>query len=432
LRSAARPTTIRDEADIIDGAGKKVLGGSPDLYGNLVRSLQASDASEDYLMAQLDVTGKVRTGFLQHTLLVGADADRYNTVSVTYNPVARYDSINIFEPSRYAENNAIPNFTRNTRTFAPIRRVGAYVQDLITISEKLKLLAGVRYSYQETGSRPFSYATNESTTPSKRYDDAFSPRVGLVYQPIKTMSLFASYANSFAVNTGLDVTNNSLPPSILNQYELGIKNDLFQGVLSANVTAYQIVNSNLAQPVLQNDPRYVGLTYPLTAQELAGEVTSRGVEVDVLSKPYLGWSFIGGYSYNQTKYTKSNAFEVGSLLRYNPNHTANASVYYTFGGDTFLKGLNAGIISTYIGERQAGRSTRRVVNGRPVENDLFRLIPLKAYTLFDLSVGYTLDRVSLRLKASNLLDAFNYNAHDDNSINPINPRQFSGTLSYQL
>jgi iron complex outermembrane receptor protein len=196
-------------------------------------------------------------------------------------------------------------------------------------------------------------------------------------------------------------------------------------VLSANVTAYQIVNSNLAQTVQPGAPNF-NKDLP-TAQELAGEVTSRGVEVDVLSNPYQGWSFIAGYSYNQTKYTKSNIFEVGSLLRYNPNHTANFSVFYTFGGDTFLKGLNAGFMTSYIGERQAGRSTRRTV-----ENDAFRLIPLEAYTLFDLSVGYTLDRVSLRLKASNLLDVYNFNAHDDNSINPIMPRQFSGTLAYRL
>jgi iron complex outermembrane receptor protein len=31
---------------------------------------------------------------------------------------------------------------------------------------------------------------------------------------------------------------------------------------------------------------------------------------------------------------------------------------------------------------------------------------------------------------TNLLNVLNYNAHDDNSINPIAPRQVSATLSW--
>ncbi|MGY2132196.1 TonB-dependent siderophore receptor [Hymenobacter sp. HD11105] len=408
LLSAARPTGIRAN-------------------GNLLRNTLQSSAKEGYILGQVDLMGKFNTGAINHNLLVGVDGDQYNSRSTSY-VAAAYDSINIYDPNKVLAQPRvradITNLTRNQLTKGGTRRGGIYAQDLISISEKLKVLAGLRWTYQETPSDVLTYRT-DVTTKTRRFDEAFSPRLGIVYQPIKTMSVFSSYSNSFNTNSGLDVTGTALPPSILDQYEVGIKNDLFQGVLSANVTAYQIVNSNLAQTVQPGAPNF-NKDLP-TAQELAGEVTSRGVEVDVLSKPYQGWSFIAGYSYNQTKYTKSNIFEVGSLLRYNPNHTANFSVFYTFGGDTFLKGLNAGFMTSYIGERQAGRSTRRTV-----ENDAFRLIPLEAYTLFDLSVGYTIDRVSLRLKASNLLDVYNFNAHDDNSINPIMPRQFSGTLAYRL
>ncbi len=408
LLSASRPTGIRPN-------------------GNLLRNVQRTSATEGYMLGQVDLMGKFATGSLNHTLLVGVDGDQYDSRNVSY-VTAAYDSINVFDPNRVVAQPRvradITNLTRNQRTTGGTRRGGVYAQDLLSISEKLKVLAGLRWTYQETPSDVLTYRT-DVTTKTRRFDEAWSPRLGIVYQPIQTMSLFSSYSNSFTINSGLDVTGTALKPSTLDQYEVGIKNDLFQGLLSANVTAYQIVNSNLAQTVLPDAPNF-NKDYP-TAQELAGEVTSRGVEVDILSKPYQGWSFIAGYSYNQTKYTKSTIYEVGSLLRYNPNHTANASVFYTFDNESALKGLNAGFVATYIGERQAGRSTRRTV-----ENDAYRLIPLKAYPLFDLSVGYTLDRVSLRLKASNLLDAYNYNAHDDNSINPINPRQFSGTLSYQL
>jgi iron complex outermembrane recepter protein len=112
-------------------------------------------------------------------------------------------------------------------------------------------------------------------------------------------------------------------------------------------------------------------------------------------------------------------------LRYNPNHTANASIYYTF-SDTKLKGLNVGLTAMYFGERQAGRSTRLTI-----KNDTFKLIPVNAYTQIDLSAGYNFSKISLRLKVSNLLDELSYNIHDDNSVNPIAPRMASATVAFK-
>jgi iron complex outermembrane recepter protein len=242
----------------------------------------------------------------------------------------------------------------------------------------------------------------------------------LVYQPRPTSSLFVSYANSFAVNTGVDVAGNALPPSFIDQYEAGWKNDLFGGKLSANLTVYQIKNSNLAQTSLENGNTNANI------RELAGEVTSRGLEVDVKTRAIGRFSVLAGYSYNRTVYTRSNTFIVGSLLRYNPNHTANASVYYNLPTTSRLRGLNLGLTAFYMGDRQAGRSTRVTV-----ANDAFRLIPLPAYTQVDASVGYSLARFSVRAKLSNVFNVLSYNVHDDNSINPIAPRMVSTTVAWR-
>ncbi|WP_245118519.1 TonB-dependent siderophore receptor [Hymenobacter volaticus] len=462
-RTGNRPSTIRNG----------VIPGSPatatrpaiperykeSLYGNWARTLSRTETSENYYLAQLDLTGKVRTGFLEHTVLVGADADQYNTQALTFT-AQPYDSINVFDRSRVLAQptNSVSSFDalyRNTRTFTNTRRAGFYVQDLMSISEKVKLLAGVRWSYQETPSDVYTYAAPTAadqslkvTQQNRRFDNAFSPRLGLVYQPIKTTSLFASYANSFQPNTGQDVTGVALPPSTFDQYEVGIKNDLFHGLLSANVTAYQIVNSNLAQTYLGPITDANGKTTDnlnTNIKELAGEVTSKGVEVDVQSKPMMGWTFITGYSYNHTAYTKSNIYENNSRLRYNPAHTANFSLYYNFGssfGDnSFLRGLTAGVTSYYVGDKLAGRNTRLYdpATGKPFvdasknpSGDAFRLISIPDYVLFDASLGYTYDRFSVRVKLANILDELSYNMHDDNSVNPIAPRNFSATASYRF
>lgn len=388
--------------------------------GTWIRGVQRSKINEKYYIAQADLTGNFKTAGISHTLLFGADADRYDTKTIAYNNLTRYDTINVFSLETSKQRSDIPGITARTLTSSPIDRLGVYVQDLISISDKLKLLAGVRYTYQETGSEVLTYADNK-TTETQRFDDAFTPRFGVVYQPLRSTSIFASYANSFNLNTGIDTTGNTLPPSFLNQYEAGIKNDFFNGLLSANITLYQIVNSNLAQSLIPANPNYP------TAQELAGEVTSKGIEVDVMSKIINGFTFLAGYSFNETKYTKSNTFIVGSKLRYNPAHTANASVFYSFNKEKALKGLTLGTTIFYTGERVAGRSTRLTV-----VNDAFRLIPLPDFTQVDVSAGYNLEQLTLRLKVSNLFNVLSYYVHDDNSVNPIAPRQFVGTISYRF
>ncbi len=386
--------------------------------GKWIRGLQRTEAKENYLMGQVDLTSQFSTGSINHNVLIGSDFDQYDTRTTAYVAMTKYDSTNIFQPKLFTPRTDVPTLKVNTVTNAPINRVGVYVQDLISFSAKLKLLAGLRYSYQQTGSSVLTVSTNK-TVVTTTFDDAFTPRLGLIYQPTKMMSIFSSYSNSFNVNTGIDITGNALPPSFINQFEVGVKNELFNGLLSANVTAYQIVNSNLAQTSLANGNTNSNI------RELAGEVTAQGVEVDLKSKPFLGFSLMAGYSYNETKYTKSNIFIEGSLLRYNPNHTANASIYYTF-SDTKLKGLNVGLTAMYFGERQAGRSTRLTV-----KNDTFRLIPVNAYTQVDLSAGYNFSKISLRVKVSNLLDELSYNIHDDNSVNPIAPRMVSATVAFK-
>ncbi len=390
--------------------------------GNWIRGIQRNKVEESYYIAQLDLTGSFNTGILKHTLLVGADADQYQTLVSAFNTLNKYDSINVFDLNKYLQRNDIPDLTYKSRTRNPVRRAGIYMQNLVSFSEKLKLLAGLRFSYLETFSNEYLYS-NEKITNTSRYDHAITPRLGIVYKPIKTTSLFFSYSNSFTPNSGVDINGKALPPSVIDQYEAGIKNDIFHGLLSVNLTAYQIKNSNLAQISLENGNTNSNI------KELAGEITSNGVELDIMSIEWKGISVIAGYSYNHTRYTKSNTYIEGSLLRYNPNHTANTSIYYSIAGNNinWLNGFNAGAGLLYIGERMAGRSTRLTV-----KNDTYKLIPLPAYINLEASLGYTYNKMSIKVKASNLTNTLSYNVHDDNSVNPIAPRMFSVSLTHKF
>ena len=54
------------------------------------------------------------------------------------------------------------------------------------------------------------------------------------------------------------------------------------------------------------------------------------------------------------------------------------------------------------------------------------------FTTFDVSLGYAFRKLSLLAKLSNITDELDYIVHENYSVNPIAPRQFSATLSYKF
>jgi iron complex outermembrane recepter protein len=401
-----------------------------DSIGDWSRPLNKILLQEDYFIGQFDVTGNFKTGTIEHKLLTGADADRYYTTSYTFNNPTVYDKINILDPEKYLPRKDIPAASKITRLQTPINRMGVYIQDLISLNSKFKLLAGVRWSQQKSDPATTTYLLKDSTAKGlAKSDNAFSPRAGLVYRPTGTTSVYVSYANSFSVNSGTDVFGGALSPSVIDQYEVGVKNEFFKGRLSANLTFYKIINNNLAQTA-QFAADGVTPNNNTALRELVGQTTSDGIELDISSQPVKGLSILAGYSYNNMRYTnipkiKGNYIE-GERLVNTPAHTANASVFYTFEKQQ-IKGLKIGAAVFYTGNRFGGWN-----NTHEQVQKYSRLIPVKAFTTVDISAGYTFNKISLLLKASNLFNTFNYYVHENYSINPIAPAQFIATAAYRF
>ncbi|POY38454.1 TonB-dependent siderophore receptor [Solitalea longa] len=400
--------------------------------GDWNRVLTRTKSNENYYTGQLNLTGDLKTGKIRHQLLVGSDAERYNNTTYTFKKFATaYDKINILDPSKYPLRTDMPVTTDSLRTVVPTNRFGIFVQDLISVSEKFKVLAGLRWSYQNviTGNiHNIATGAEYKTTVKNKDEKAFSPRLGLVYQPTKTTSLFASYSNNFAPNSGVDINNNNLDPSIIDQYEVGVKNDFFQGRLSANLTIYKIINDNYAQSVPGSSNG---------AKELAGETTSDGLEVDLNGTLAKGLNFLAGYSYTYMRFTNTTgntgSNKEGERLVGVPSNTANASLFYTF-SNNLLNGLKVGFSGFYTGKRNGGYNNTNYINGAvpPAGQPQNRLIPVDGFTTFDLSLGYTYKKLSILGKVSNLADELNYYVHENYSVNPIAPRQFTTTLAYKF
>jgi iron complex outermembrane recepter protein len=407
--------SVRDSQQLLFSNTRPNSGTLIKTDGIYTRNIQKADNFDKYYLTQADLQGTLITGKIEHQVLLGADMDNFTTTTQAYTTLNGYDKINILEDLPTNVRNDVPSMVKANRTVAPTKRFGVYAQDLLSLTQWLKVLAGVRYT--EQGSK--SHVTDSkgiTTTTVTATKGAYSPRLGLVLQPNKCQSIFASYSNSFVLNTGVDVNGRALDPSLIDQYEVGLKNELLHKRASINVSVYQINNSNLAQISLANGNTNTNI------KELAGATTSKGVEIDIQSKLTPNLAVMAGYSYNQTKFTRSNTNIVGSQLRYNPNHTANASLNYSG-----IKNLSLGLISTYIGQRYAGRSTRV-----QVANDAYRLTPIAAYTQVDATAAYFIKKISIKAKLANIANINSYNVHDDNSVNPISPRNYSLTFGYKF
>lgn len=405
-----------------------------DSLGGWKRALTRTGTDEDYYTVQSNFIGNIKIAGIANKVLMGVDGDITRTRNTTFNFKTAYDSINVFNPeSIKTARTDIPATPDSLYTTAPVRRIGVYVQDLISITGNLKLLAGIRWSYQETPQTSIYNIINDSSyrgSASYKNDKAFSPRVGLVYQPFKTTSVFVSYSNNFTPNTGTDVNLQALKPSIIDQFEAGIKNDFFDGKLSANITVYRVINSDLAQ-MAEFEKDGITPNTNSSIKQFTGETTSDGFEIDLSGALSKTIYFLAGYSNNYMRYTKTNgkpgSFIQGERLVNNTAQTANGTVFYTF-DRTALKGVKIGVSAFYTGKRIAGWNNT-VGQAANLGN---RNIPVGDFTTFDASIGYSFKKVSLLGKISNISNVYNYYVHENYSVNPIPPRQFSATISYKL
>lgn len=400
----------------------------PAANGDWNRPLGKNKAVEEIYNQQLSLQGNISIGKVKNQLFTGMDIENSfaDAFTFVFNP-ANYDLVNIYNLDLYPQGTIIPQATNTKIVKTETNRYGIYAQDLISFSNKFKVLAGIRYSIQET--KPITYDLVATTVVDEtiRNDRAFSPKIGLIYQPTKNTTLFTSYSNSFTPNIGLTIFNEALKPSIIDQIEVGAKKEFWKGILSTNFTYYQIVNSDLAQTAEFNSDGTINTNTNI--KSLSGETTSKGIEVDIVLKPLENLNIMAGYSFNNMEYSKTTgakgSFIEGERLVRTPKNTTNISAFYTISKGK-LKGISVGTIANYIGSRLGGYNN---TNGQTVAD---RTIPLEGYTMIDFSLGYNWRKFSVLCKLSNISNELNYTVHENYSINPIAPRQVFTTLKYKF
>ncbi|GAB2786414.1 iron complex outermembrane receptor protein [Hymenobacter luteus] len=382
----------------------------------LVRADQSTDNSQKQLWeVQQLFNGDFQVGNMRNRVVLGLDFLRIdsdvNFVGANFDTVALASPRPVLDRFNGPNMNAVYASGGGGRYLVTTKSntYSAFISDVLNLTEQLSVLAALRVDHvNNKGGLYYSpVAAYKQTT--------FSPKFGLVYQPVKErVSVFANYQNSFnnlGIYLAADGSRPLARPERANQWEGGVKLDAAGGRLSATVSYYDIR--------VQDRLRLLGYA-PTTFEAInAQDATqrSKGVEVNFTANPVPGLNMVGGFSYNDSKFEDSPEDVNGRR----PNtasspYLANAWVSYRQ-PEGALRGLGAGIGGNYASENR-------------VQNSSTNVFILPSYTIFNASLFYDQPKYRISAKVDNLTDQRYWTGYT--TMNPQKLRSIIGSVAYKF
>jgi iron complex outermembrane receptor protein/outer membrane receptor for ferric coprogen and ferric-rhodotorulic acid len=335
---------------------------------------QLKDRSADlYVAAPFTLAGR------EHRLLLGLNHNERESGEGNYAYGPR-STFNIFAPAyidmAYPQI-SLPGFTgTTTRT-----ETAVYGQAQFGVTERLRLLAGGRLSWAEVEVHNY----NGVVTPPSKPGRHFTPNLAALFDLTPQLTAYASYAESFVVQSQLDARGQLLVPRSAEQVELGLKGEFLNKRLQTQAALFRIEDRNraLTDPVVS------------TAYIAGGEVRSEGLELEASGQLAPGWDLLAGYAYTKTAFVKGTATQQGQVFATStPKHVVNLSSRYAF-RDGALRGFSLGGGISWRSSFYAQSGAVRLVSGN--------------YALANLQLGYAFnDHLELGLTVDNLFDKTYY------------------------
>ncbi|WP_284652267.1 TonB-dependent siderophore receptor [Flavobacterium terrisoli] len=290
--------------------------------------------------------------------------------------------------------------------------LSAYFSNVLNVTNKLSVMASLRVDN-------FKGKTAYWSTDEVKSQTSLSPKFGAVYQLIENkVSVFSNYTNGF-INVaprlvsdadGSNQRMKAFDPEYANQYEFGLKTNLYKDIISASISYYNID----VKDRLMTDPTNINNSIQ------GGEVNSKGVEVSFTANPMKGFNIIAGYGYNDNEVTKDNPGD-GYLGHRSeeagPQNLVNLWANYTFlVGD--LKGFGFGFGGNYASEY---KTLHRANIGT---------FELPSFTVLNSALSYNNDKFNLTLKVNNLLNEKYYSGWS--TVTPQKLRSLTAALTYKF
>jgi catecholate siderophore receptor len=379
---------------------QNVYPGAVNAAGTEVAISAYSDTTKrNNFFNQTDLLFSLNTGEVKHDLVVGLEIGHQETDNLRQTGFFNNLTTSVNVPI----NNPITTVPFTLRTQASdadmhsvTKQTSLYAQDQIKLLPELQAILGLRYDRFEV-----DFRKNNATPPLdiNTNDNFLSPRVGLVYKPIETVSIYTSYSLAYVPRAGeqltsLTVTNKALEPEKFKNVEVGAKWDI-RPDLALTTAVFKLDRTNVIIP----DPNNSALSI------LAGGQSNKGFELGLAGRVTSAWSVMGGYTYQDGEITntQSSTAKKGAVLAELPKNTFSLWNRYDF-----APGWGVGL---------------GVINRGAMYTSTDNTVRLPGFTRVDAAVYAKLDKnLRAQLNIENLFDTKYFaSAHNNNNISPGSP-----------
>ncbi|HMI76002.1 MAG TPA: TonB-dependent siderophore receptor [Steroidobacteraceae bacterium] len=331
------------------------------------------------LMNDADLHARFTTGAVEHHVVVGVELDREEADLRRFaNQLNQIPGTPVLNPDPFEP---FPGHqTQVTQTPDTVTKTASILfEDIVDFGRYWEATAAVRVDrFNAVFNEPITQAHFEHT------DTIASPRASIVFKPLDTLSLYASYGTSYdpsAENLSLSAKTASLGPEKDKTFEVGAKSTVLGGRLALQAGVFQTDMS---------DARVGDPTNPTAPQLLAGKERVRGFEADAAGYLTEELEITAGYTHLDSETVSStDPASVGAPLLNTASNQANMWLVYEF-----HEAWKVGAGFNYLSRRAA---------------DVDNTAHVPGYVTFDAMARYSLNsHMAVQINGYNLANRYYY------------------------
>lgn len=303
--------------------------------------------------------------------------------------------------------------------------VAFFGQATYAITPKFDVTAGARYDVEHRElTQNSAYEKNGIVTPltadstAKKTFNAFTPKIILSYKLMDKSMVYASYAKGFRVG-GFNFGNTTYPKydtEKSDNYEIGIKNNVWNNKLKINLTAFYFQQKNQQVSTSTDGINYASLN--------VGDMDNYGLELEASALPVKNLQIDWTASTSHSEYKRLELFDAATnaVKNYRGNKAIN---------NPALQSMLA--VQYGIPLSKSAQNFKAFVRGEfrytgEYELDFVNACHQDAYGMLNARAGVTSNHVDLALWVRNLNDV-RYMAYGYGSYMMGGPRMWGVTLT---
>lgn len=327
-----------------------------------------------------DVLFDFKLADMDNKLDIGAEVNRIEFEHTNNRPFAGTDSVSLHNPvpGTFAQNaTSATSLDFRSESF----QYALFVDNHLQVNEQFSVVAGLRGDFIDFDRQDFARSNGEIAGKISNNQSGTSWRLGLVYQPNTTTSLYAQSSHAVdSIQSVLSATNPNLKLGEGDQFEVGIKQSLWNNRVQYTLALFDITKKDLLSADAGNVQRQIG------------QQSSQGIEFELFAQATDTLSVDFNIALTDAEFDE---FDDGTqnLAGNRPKniakHTANLWLNWQAANDWLVSGG-----ARYVGERYSNDANS---------------VEMPDYLIYDAAIQWAVSKqLGLTLRGRNLSDEKDY------------------------